>query len=71
MASTAPREAPPPRQGTDNRQRQALVGVRLNADELAALKTVAERDGLSLPSALRQSFLSAVGMGRADQGVPA
>jgi hypothetical protein len=45
------------RRDTDSRQRQALVGVRLNPCELATLKAVAERDGLSLPGALREGFL--------------
>jgi hypothetical protein len=42
---------------TDSRQRQALVGVRLNPSELATLKAVAARDGVTLPSALREGFL--------------
>ena len=42
---------------TDSRKRQALVGVRLSPDELATLKAVAAREGRSLPSALRESFL--------------
>jgi hypothetical protein len=45
------------RRDTDSRQRQALVGVRLNTEELATLKAVAARDGLSLPGALREGFL--------------
>jgi hypothetical protein len=45
------------RRDTDSRQRQALVGVRLNQEELATLKAVAARDGLSLPGALREGFL--------------
>jgi len=45
------------RRDTDSRQRQALVGVRLNPEELATLKAVAARDGLSLPGALREGFL--------------
>jgi hypothetical protein len=46
-----------PRRGTNVRHRQAVVGVRLSPDELAMLKNVAARDGLSLPSALREGFL--------------
>lgn len=45
------------RRDTDSRQRQALVGVRLSPDELATLRTVAEREGKTLPSALRDGFL--------------
>jgi len=45
------------RRGTNVRHRQAVVGVRLSPDELAMLKNVAARDGLSLPSALREGFL--------------
>ena len=39
------------------RRREALVGVRLSPEELSTLKAVAARDGLSLPSALREGFL--------------
>ena len=42
---------------TDSRQRQALVGVRLNPEELATVKAVAARDGLTLPGELREGFL--------------
>jgi hypothetical protein len=45
------------RRDTDSRQRQALVGVRLSPDELATVKAVAARDGLTLPAALRKGFL--------------
>jgi hypothetical protein len=45
------------RRGTDIRQRQAQVAVRLNPSELATLKAVAERDGQTLASALRDGFL--------------
>ena len=45
------------RRDTDSRKRQALVGVRLSPDELATLKTVAAREGLTLPGALRDGFL--------------
>jgi hypothetical protein len=34
-----------------------VPGVRLNPEELAAVKAVVTRDGLSLPGALRQGFL--------------
>ena len=50
----------PPRSRAGERtsvDRQAVVGVRLSPDELAMLKQVAARDGLSLPSALREGFL--------------
>jgi hypothetical protein len=40
-----------------SRRREALVGVRLSPDELAIVKAVAERDGLTLPAALREGFL--------------
>lgn len=45
------------RRGTDVRQRQAQVAVRLNPSELATLKAVAERNGQTLASALREGFL--------------
>jgi hypothetical protein len=45
------------RRDRDSRQRQALVGVRLSPSELATLKAVAEHDGMTLPSALREGFL--------------
>ncbi len=45
------------RRGTNVRQRQAQMAVRLNPEELAALKAVAERDGQTLASALREGFL--------------
>jgi hypothetical protein len=45
------------RRGTDVRQRQAQVAVRLNPTELAILKAVADRTGQTLASALREGFL--------------
>jgi hypothetical protein len=45
------------RPGTNVRQRQAQVSVRLSPDELTTLKKVAEQEGLTLPSALRAGFL--------------
>ncbi len=42
---------------TYSRRREALVGVRLSPEELAALKAVGAREGLSLSSALREGFL--------------
>ena len=45
------------RPGTNVRQRQAQVSVRLSSDELNTLKKIAEQEGLTLPSALRQGFL--------------
>lgn len=45
------------RRGTDVRQRQAQVAVRLNPSELAILKAVADRTGQTLASALREGFL--------------
>ena len=42
---------------TYTRRREALVGVRLSPEELATLKAVADQDGLTLPSALREGFL--------------
>ena len=45
------------RRDTDSRQRQALVGVRLSPEELATVRAVAARDGLTLPGALREGFL--------------
>jgi hypothetical protein len=43
--------------GTNVRQRQAQVSVRLTADEYAAVRKVADRDGQSPASVLRQAFL--------------
>jgi predicted DNA binding CopG/RHH family protein len=40
-----------------SRRRENLVGVRLTPEELAAVKAVAARDGLTLPGALREGFL--------------
>lgn len=51
-----------PRRDTDSRKRQALVGVRLSPDELAALRAVAAREGKTLPSALRDGFMSHAAM---------
>lgn len=45
------------RRGTDVRQRQAQVAVRLNPSELAILRAVADRTGQTLASALREGFL--------------
>jgi hypothetical protein len=45
------------RRGTDVRQRQAQVAVRLNPTALAILKAVADRTGQTLASALREGFL--------------
>jgi hypothetical protein len=45
------------RRGTNVRQRQAQVAVRLNPNELATLKAVADRNGQTLASALREGFL--------------
>ncbi len=42
---------------TYSRRREALVGVRLSPEELDTLKAVAAREGLSLPSALREALL--------------
>jgi hypothetical protein len=49
------------RRGTDVRQRQAQVAVRLNPRELAVLKEVADRTGQTLASALREGFLRQAG----------
>jgi hypothetical protein len=49
------------RKRSDNRRRQAQVAVRLDPGEFAILQDVAERDGQSLASALREGFLSSVG----------
>jgi hypothetical protein len=49
--------APRSKSRTYSRRREALVGVRLSPDELATLKTVAAREGLTLPAALREGFL--------------
>jgi hypothetical protein len=56
MPDTA-RRAPKDRPRDYSRRREALVGVRLSPEELSTLKAVAARDGLSLPSALREGFL--------------
>jgi hypothetical protein len=52
-------QQPPPRKhqrGTNVRQRQAQVSVRLTRQEYAAVKAAAERDDLSPASVLRQAF---------------
>jgi hypothetical protein len=49
------------RRHSDIRQRQAQVAVRLDPTEFAILRDVAERDGRSLASALREGFLSSAG----------
>jgi len=49
------------RKRSDSRKRQAQVAVRLDPDEFAILRDVAERDGQSLASALRDGFLSSAG----------
>jgi hypothetical protein len=49
------------RRRSDSRKRQAQVAVRLDPDEFAILRDVAERDGQSLASALRDGFLSSAG----------
>lgn len=51
------------RRGTDVRQRQAQVAVRLSPDELATLKGIASRTGQTLASALRDGFLRSATMG--------
>jgi Ribbon-helix-helix protein, copG family len=48
------------RRGTDNRQRQAQVAVRLNPEELAAVQAAADRTGVSLAAVLREAFMSQV-----------
>lgn len=58
MTATSERSAHrKPRRGTNVRHRQAQVGVRLSADELAELRAMADREGLTLPAALRAAFL--------------
>jgi hypothetical protein len=49
------------RKRSSKRRRQAQVAVRLDPAEFAILQDVAERDGQSLASALREGFLSSVG----------
>jgi hypothetical protein len=44
------------RQGTNVRRRDALVGVRLTAEEYAAVKATAEREQRSPGSVLREAF---------------
>jgi len=56
MPDTA-RPAPKDRTRDYSRRREALVGVRLSPEELDTLKAVAAREGLTLPSALREGFL--------------
>ncbi len=46
--------------GTNVRQRQAQVGVRLTAQEYAAVKAAADRDGSSTASVLRNAFFGNV-----------
>jgi hypothetical protein len=58
MSTARPANLPPPSKSrTYSRRREALVGVRLSPEELATLKAVAAREGLTLPSALREGFL--------------
>jgi hypothetical protein len=54
---SAKRQPAKHRTGTDVRQRQAQVAVRLSPNEFATLKAVAERNGQTLASALREGFL--------------
>ena len=52
-------QPPTPRKhqrGTNVRQRQSQVSVRLTAAEFAAVRKVADRDGRSPASVLRQAF---------------
>lgn len=44
------------RQGTNVRKRDALVGVRLTAEEYAAIKATADREQRSPGSVLREAF---------------
>ena len=46
--------------GTNVRQRQSQVSVRLTAEEYAAVRKAGERDGQSPASVLRQAFFSQV-----------
>ena len=46
--------------GTDSRQRQHLVGVRLSPAEHALVEAEARRSGKSAPSVLRDAFLASV-----------
>jgi hypothetical protein len=48
----------PSRRGTDVRQRQHQVGVRLLPEELEKLLELATRDGVSPAEVLRRSFLA-------------
>jgi hypothetical protein len=50
-----------PRKRSNSRKRQAQVAVRLDPTEFALLQDVAERDGRSLASALRDGFLTSAG----------
>jgi hypothetical protein len=47
------------RQGTNVRRRDALVGVRLTAEEYAVIKAAAERAQGSPGSVLREAFFRA------------
>lgn len=62
-ATSEPSTRRKPRRGTNVRHRQAQVGVRLSADELAALQAMADREGLTLPAALRLAFMRQVQAG--------
>jgi hypothetical protein len=44
------------RQGTNVRRRDSLVGVRLTAEEYAAVKAAAEQEQRSPGSVLREAF---------------
>ena len=56
-AKKKPAQASGRRRHSDTRQRQAQVAVRLDSAEFAILRDIAERDGRSLASTLREGFL--------------
>jgi hypothetical protein len=53
MLEGKPRDAAEP----DSRPRSTIVGVRLSAEELAVVRAVADRDGVTFASALREGFM--------------
>jgi len=52
-----------PRRGTDVRQRQHQVGVRLLPEEFERLRQLAEREGVSPAEVLRKALLRAASTG--------
>lgn len=60
MATIATGETMHKRQGTDVRQRQAQVGVRLLPEEMAELRRLAEENSVSPAEILRRAVFASV-----------